>query len=132
MKRYIQIFIILSLAIMAIFGCSDKSTDPDEDSNEIRPNLTIHVVDDDYVALYRANVSLTRYLVDTTEMLVRIGQTNELGIYYASPIITAEMLDSLTIIIWKTGYLSDTNGIKILYDGQIFNLHFQLTEDTML
>ena len=126
MRRFMQIFIILSLAIIAIFGCSDKSTEPDDDNNEMRPQIHIFVTDTAYNPIKNAYIEMTFYLKDSTIAFTSNSRTNDYGYYYCTPAITANFLNHIEIHALKGGYISDTVSIEVLYNYQVFNLNFRL------
>ena len=129
MRRFIQIFIVLSLAIIAVFSCSDKSTEPDDvDDYELKhARLYAHVEYDDGTPVEDTRVWLFLYDLpnDTIWTLGGTALTDEYGITMADFAVLAHR-DTVISYVKRTGYISDTIIFRVEYEGQVFGHEYHL------
>ena len=133
MHKLLLVILLSAFVILAIFGCSDKSTEPNSDDNIIKQaKLTVHVNDEFHYPIYEAKVTIIMYMKDSSQGITSVHRTNIAGIVEMTPCVIESILDTFTVIAYKDSLIPDTGGFRILHDNQNIDLWFTLLQDTTL
>jgi len=129
MRKLLLVILLSVSAGLAIFGCSDKSTEPDDgDDYELRhARLYAHVEYDDGTPVEGTRVWLYLYDLpnDTIWTLGGTSLTDEYGITMVNFAVLAHR-DTVVSYVKRTGYISDTIIFRIEYEGQVFGHEYHL------
>ncbi|MEW5925712.1 MAG: carboxypeptidase-like regulatory domain-containing protein [Candidatus Zixiibacteriota bacterium] len=138
MYKSVIIISLTILALPAIFGCGDKSTDLGIGYDRDRVNLTINVRRLDTMPVIEADIELrpcpiiySRYdCMVQKGGFITCGETDYAGRFELYP-EKKNKYDTMSVFVSKPGYHSDSLEFILTYSEENVNINILLYEDTL-
>jgi len=136
MRKLLLVILLSVLGGLAVFGCSDKSTEPDDDWQRV--NLTLYVRRSDNMPVIEARVelrpcplTLSRYdCMDQNSGFIFIAETDYAGRFELFP-ERKDKSDTMSVYVSKLGYHPDSLEFVLTYEQQDVDIYMVLYEDTL-